>query len=601
MKTIKTKNVNNSGGAAGNSAPTTAPARSASSSAAAPRSATSQEPSTTSSTSTPRADSYNGIAYAAIVRAWLAQRGIAGDVAEGARNTTLYQLARDLRYIMDFDAERMLTLLPDWGLGEAERRTAIGSAVSSPRGTEIPQGVQDLLTQCQKAANEDEDATPANDANPLPAKLPPLLDKVVKLHPQFPKAAVLAALPALGTLLSNLRSRYVDGETHSPIFFTVIQAPQASGKSFARRLSDWLMAPVKENDQKERRKEQEYKEKCKRAKNAKEQPEEPTVVVRCLPATVSNAVLLKRADKAQGLALYTFAEEIDTVARGNKAGAWSSKNDIFRMAFDGAEWGQDYMAENSYAAVVSLHYNLLFLGTPLAVGGFFRKVEDGMASRFMLAQLPDTRGEALHKYTRLTVPEQNAADRLIRQAYTEGCDPNPVTVTMPDVLNALDRWQMERIAEYNLDPDNFALDILRRRAAVMGFRAAMVAWWLCGRKQTKEVTDFALWVATEVLQQQLVAFGKEMNRIERQSMETLQENKRRARGGRNGRLLASLGDTFTKADVIVARKRMGREGEPSYVITRWLDAGLIERSPLEKQKYRKVEKTTPKSTGNEKL
>ena len=312
MKPIKKKIVNNSGGAAGNRAPTTAPARSASSSTDVPANATNQEPSA-SSTSTARAGNYNGIAYDAIVRAWLAQRGIAGDVAEGARNTTLYQLARDLRYIMDFDAERMLALLPDWGLGEAERRTAIGSAVSSPRGTEIPQGVQDLLTQCQKAANEDEDATPAADANPLPAKLPPLLDKVAKLHPQFPKAAVLAALPALGTLLSNLRSRYVDGEVHSPIFFTVIQAPQASGKSFARRLSNWLTAPVKENDQKERRKEQEYKEKCKRAKNAKEQPEEPAVTVRCLPATVSNTVLLRRADKAQGLALYTFAEEIEGV------------------------------------------------------------------------------------------------------------------------------------------------------------------------------------------------------------------------------------------------------------------------------------------------
>lgn len=532
------------------------------------------------------ATDYNGVPYADIVKVWLAQRGIEGDVAEGARNTTLYQLARDLRYIMDFNTERMLQMLPDWGLQESERRQAVQSAVSSPRGTEIPQRLQALLEQCRKTDDATDDVSPKD--NPLPAKLPPLLDKVAKLHPQFPKAAVLAALPALGTLLTNLRSRYIDGQYHSPIFFTVIQAPQASGKSFARRLSDWLTAPIKENDQLERKKEQEYKEKCKRAKNAKDQPEEPAVVVRCLPATVSNAVLLKRADKAQGMALYTFAEEIDTVARGNKAGTWSAKNDIFRMAFDGAEWGQDYMAENSYAAVVKLHYNLLFLGTPLAVSGFFKKVEDGMASRFILAQLPDNRGEALQKSVRLTIPEQNAADQLIRRAYDEGSAPNPVNCSLPQVLSALDKWQMERIAEYNLDPDNFALDILRRRAAVMGFRAAMVAWWLCDRKETQQVIDFALWVATEALQQQLVAFGEELNRIERESLEKTREHQRKAREGSNGRLLASLGDTFTKGDVIAARKRMGRFGECSYVLTRWLGAGLIERCQTDKSKFRKT-------------
>lgn len=547
-------------------------------------------PTTAGVPSTERSAEYDGLPYDTICTGWLAQRGISGDVAEGARNTTLYQLARDLRYIMDFDTERMLQLLPDWGLGETERRQTIQSAVSSPRGTQMPATVETLLRQLRQAQTGEADTTAAasDTQNPLPEKLPPLLDKVVKLHPRFPKAAVLSSMPALGTLLSNLRARYVDGEQHSPIFFTVVQAPQASGKSFARRLSDWLTRPIKENDQAERRKEQEYKEKLRRSKNAKEQPTEPDVVVRCLPATVSNAVLLKRADKAVGLALYTFAEEIDTITRGNKAGTWSQKNDIYRMAFDGAEWGQDYMADNSYSAVVELHYNLLFLGTPLAVGGFFRRVEDGMASRFMLAQLPDTRGEALQKSPRLTVPEQRAADNLIQRAYDEGRAPEPIEVTLPKTLRALDRWQVERIREYNLDPDNVALDILRRRAAVMGFRAAMVAWWLCGRDEKDEVVDFALWVASEVLMQQLVAFGDDMNRIERESMERLEEHTNKMRNGRNGRLLATLGDSFTKADVIVERKKMGREGNVSYVISRWLNAGLIVRSELDKQQYCKV-------------
>ncbi|MBO4551125.1 MAG: hypothetical protein J5733_10375, partial [Bacteroidaceae bacterium] len=46
---------------------------------------------------------YNGIPYAVIVNAMLSAFGFKdGHVPEGARNTTLYRLARQLRYICDF-------------------------------------------------------------------------------------------------------------------------------------------------------------------------------------------------------------------------------------------------------------------------------------------------------------------------------------------------------------------------------------------------------------------------------------------------------------------------------------------------------------------
>ena len=581
----KIKNTLNPTGNAGSIVAKTAPTGSASSSTAAH--ATDQ----TSSSTPTAADCYEGIPYASIARAWLAQRGIEGDVAEGARNTTLYQMARDLRYICDFSVERMLQVLPAWGLSESEARQAIGSAVSSPRGTEIPSGVQTIIAQFQKSQEGDGEAMAETvDKNPLPATLPPLFDTIARRYRMFPKAAVLAALPAVGTLLSQLRSKYADGRVQSPIFFTVVQAPQASGKSFARELSDWIMEPVKANDALERAKEQEYKERARKAKNAKEQPDDPHAVVRCLPATVSNAVLLKRADYARELALYTFAEEIDTIVRSNKSGAWAQKNDIYRMAFDGAEWGQDYMAENSYAAVVKLHYNLLFLGTPLAVSGFFRRVEDGMASRFIVCHLPDNRGEAIQKETPLSIGARNRFQSLVKRAFEEGSEKEEITFLLPKTLAALDKWQMERIAEFDRDPDNFALDILRRRSAVIGFRAAMLAWWLCERRETEVVTDFALWVANEVLQQQLVHFGDDMNRIERESLDKQQALEKKAKIGRNGMLLASLSDAFTKGDVIVARKRLGFEGRVDYVISRWLKKGLVARSEIEMDSYVKIDK-----------
>ena len=465
----------------------------------------------------------------------------------------------------------------------------------------MPTRLAQVITQLKRAQESGEERE-EEEKNPLPEQLPPLFDTIAKRYKKFPKTAVLAALPCMGTLLSQLRAKYADGREQSPIFFTVIQAPQASGKSFAREMVDWLMAPVKANDALERQREQEWNEKKKLSKNKEDQPVDPKAVVRCLTATVSNAVLLKRADYAHELALFTFAEEIDTIVRGNKAGTWSQKNDIYRMAFDGAEWGQDYMSESSYSGLVHLHYNLLFLGTPLAVSKFFSRVEDGMASRFILASLPDNRGELLERPVALQPAEYARSLSMIEQAYREGSGKEIIDVQLPKVLNALDKWQMERIAEFDQQPDNYALDILRRRSAVIGFRAAMLAWWLCGRVETQVVTDFALWVTNEVLQQQLIAFGEKMNEVERRSYELQQNHEKKARQGRNQRLLLDLPSAFSYGDLVVARKRLGYAGDAHLVIHRWLKAGLIERSKVNPQSYTKTDSPpTPIIMKNEKL
>jgi len=552
---------------------------------------TAATPAPTASVASPK--DYNGISYGTIVENWLALRGIAGDVAQGARNTTLYQIARDLRYICDFNVEFLTEVLPHWGLSETEARATIQSAVSSARGTEIPASVQTLLAQLKRDATEAETPlTPEQDTNPMPDKLPPIFQQVTRLYPRFAKAAVLASLPAMGTLLSRLRAKYADGEEQSPTFFTIVQAPQASGKSFARSLNELLMAPISVADEEARAEIEEYKRELKRKKNAKEQPEEPTPVIRMLPPSTSNVVLLQRTDYAKGLHVYTFSEEIDAINKQNSSGTWAQKSDLYRMAFDGAKWGQDYMSETSYSAVVRMRYNLLFLGTPLAVRKFFRKVEDGMASRFILAYLPDNRGEGLQRRKQLPKAEMQALVAKIQQAYDEGSGDNEIKLALPRTLDALDKWQMERIREFDDNPDNFALDTLRRRAAVIGFRAAMLAWWLCGKSETQEVVDFALWVTNEVLQQQMLAFGEDINAVERQNFEVLNDRRISQRLTRNLRLLDQLPDSFSREDLIAVRKKYKLEGRPDYILSRWTKKGLIQQSKDYKNCYVKIESPT---------
>ncbi len=193
---------------------------------------------------------YEGIGYSAIVKARLQAMGIYGEPAEGNRNVVLYKLAREMRYICDFRTPLLMAVIPSWGLSDKERIESINSAVNSPRGTEIPGVLRDVLERLKRngKGEDEEGAAAVDDVNPIPSNLPRLLRIFVKRNPRNQKAALLGCMPVLACLLSRLRAEYRDGREESPIFMTVVVGPQASGKSFLKEIYDRLGAPMLESD-----------------------------------------------------------------------------------------------------------------------------------------------------------------------------------------------------------------------------------------------------------------------------------------------------------------------------------------------------------------
>ena len=543
------------------------------------------QPAVASQDTKPAKTDYNGTPYSLIVEALLARWGIFGEPAEGNRNTTLYRLVRELRYICDFNAACILAVTPEWGLPAEERRQTVNSALQSPRGTHLPDDLKAVLGQLGDEVSH-ETGGEAPELNPMPKKLPFLLAYFVQRYRLNWRCVLMASLPILGNLLSRLRSQYLDGQMESPIFLTAIVGSQASGKSFINELYNVLAAPMLEEDQESLRLEEEYKEKVRRAKNAKNQPERETFPLRCIPSTVSNTQLLRRAAQNNGLSLLSFAPEIDTVLRSCKAGAWAQKSDIYRIGFEAGLYGQDFANENAFAAMVRLRYNLLFSGTDMAMKNFFKNVENGMNSRFCFAQMADDRGQKIqfkpHDSKKIKRVEQE-----VRRLYELGSDPNPentITFKLRRTLEALDKWTDERIAEY-YESGNEALDILRRRSCLIGFRAGMVAWALEGCRETPKVTDFALWVATETLLQQMAFFGHSLNKQDEENRQIRERGKKEMYKTKNIRLLSELPDPFTKSDLVKLRRKYGMEGECAYIITRWLKAGFVD---YEGKQYKKI-------------
>ena len=539
---------------------------------------------------------YRGIPYSSIVQQLMLSIGAADGAEQGERNTVYFSLANYMRYICDFDPALLLRILPDFGLSEAERRQTISSAIGRPRKSQKPMVLQSAIAICEKEAHLDEQSPlEKSTALPLP-ELPRLLKLICRRLPEDYRAAmIIASLPVLGTLATRIRFEYLDRQEQSLSFFSCITAPAASGKSFIRKPLDLLLTPINEQDAIEREKEQAYKEKLRASKNSKNQPEDPHACPRNNGVAISIAKLLQLLTYAEGKHLIGIGEEMDTLVKSERAGVWSQKSDIYRLAFDNAEYGQAYMSDSSFNAHIHVYYNLLLTGTPNSMKRFFKDLENGLATRVCFAQLPDTSFSEIPVFAPYTEAERAEIIRWARELDAIGRGPalggipsskeslsgargvsaeNLVHISCPQLNVVISNW-LEQKRQQAMEADSHAMDTLRRRAGVMGFRAGMLCYLLENRKFTKTVASFAEWVAEYVFRNQMELWGEQMEQELSGALEVLSGER-----GSAASLLALLPAEFTTADLIKLRARKGQSVKGSaisMVLNRWRTNHKIEK------------------------
>ena len=523
-------------------------------------------------TSYEEAPSYRGIPYADIVQQMMLAMGAAGGAEIGERNTVYFSLANYMRYICDFNADLLLAILPDFGLSEQERRQAITSAIGRPRKSQTPVIVQSAVAICERESLSGARDVRTEKSTDLPLPELPRLYKLLcrRLPEDYRPAMVIAALPVLGTLATGIRFEYLDRQEQSLSFFSCITAPAASGKSFIRKPLDLLLTPINEQDAIEREKEQAYKEKLRASKNSKNQPEDPHACPRNNGAAISIAKLLQLLTYAEGKHLIGIGEEMDTLVKSERAGVWSQKSDIYRLAFDNAEYGQAYMSDTSFNAHIKVYYNLLLTGTPNSMKRFFKDLENGLATRVCFAQLPDTSFTEIPVFAPYTDAERAEIIRWARQLNTESG-----TLVCPQLNTVIANW-LEAKRQQAIDADSHAMDTLRRRAGVIGFRAGMLCYLLENRKFTKTVGKFAEWVAEYVFRNQMELWGEQMEQELTGALDIVSGER-----GSASSLLALLPNEFTTGDLIKLRARQGQSVTPTSVnslLCRWRKMARIDKS-----------------------
>ena len=509
--------------------------------------------------------------YADIAQQLMLSIGAADGAVQGERNTVFFTLATYMRYICDFNAELLLQILPDFGLSEAERRQAITSAIGRPRKSQIPMILQGAIAVCEREiANDKSQNTNDKSTDLAMPELPRLLRLVCRRLPvEYRPAMIIASLPVLGTLATGIRFEYLDKQEQSLSFFSCITAPAASGKSFIRKPLDLMLTPINESDAIEREKEQAYREKLRASKNSKNQPEDPHACPRNNGVAISIAKLLQLLTYAEGKHLIGIGEEMDTLVKTERAGVWSQKSDIYRLAFDNGVYGQAYMSDASFNAHVKVYYNLLLTGTPNSLKRFFKDPEDGLITRVCFAQLPDTSFTEIPAFASYTEAEKAEIIRWSRQL-----DAEKGTIVCPEVGKVIAAW-LERKRQQAIDADSHSMDTLRRRAAVIGFRAGMLCYLLENHKYTKTVGSFAEWVAEYIFRNQMEIWGDQVEQTYKRSMESQTER------GAAASLLSLLPDEFTASDLIKLRARKGQSVKSSaisMVLNRWRTNNRIEKA-----------------------
>lgn len=525
---------------------------------------------------------FKGIPLVDIAMEWLRETG--GEPVEGERNDRIHKLAYAMRNITDFNEKTLFDILPRYGLTEEEMRSIIHSACIAPRSVGMPKTLKQVLDKMTSTASEDENddeislnASETSMNGKLPP-LPPLVRQLARVAPlDFVVPTILCLLPLMGTLGSKLRARYLDRNLHSPSFQVSLEAPQASGKSFMARLAKLLLAPIIEHDNIERQREQEYNDKVAElkitgVKVTLENREEllgqrPKGIIRYVPATISITKMLMRMENACGLHLVAVCEEIDTVTKAFKR-AISSYSDALRVSFDNGHYGQDYASENSYSGIIPLYYNTLFSGTPKAMRRFYPDVEDGLVSRVLFVTLPDQFGKPMPVWNELSKKEMDEVELQIKrlnEVSIVGEEVQPIHEMQLEFLNrAMDQWLKEQQREA-VRTNNRTLDIFCRRAAVVGFRAGMLAWFLYGEKDTRtyrrNTVAFAQWVAGQMLTQHLLRFqidgtGSNTNHWEE--------------------VFKQLPDEFTREDLQRACNQFGKSTPIKNVVYNWRLLGCVE-------------------------
>ena len=541
--------------------------------------------SSTSQSSTSFDTDYRGVPYSEIVQRLEEQLG--GRPEHGARNSFIFSMACNLRYICNDDAAWIASILPTYGEDPQKHRTTVQSAVNRPMSRTMPETLARALRVAQGELSivncELSIATPPA----MPSSLPAPLDMLISRTPQPMRPAVaMAVFPPLGAHLHEAKFHYWDNRDYEPTFMNVLVAELSSGKSAVNTPIEYIIADIEARDDVAREREQEWKNQCATISNAKDKPQRPKgLAVQCLSADMTNAAFVQRLADAEGRFLYTMMDEIellDSLKTNTRGGSVSA---VLRLAFDCGKYGQERVASNAVNAKVRVRWNWNASTTVQRVRKYFaHSIADGTLSRLSFSTILKS-DEDWGDTCRPVYGDYGQAFADALHPYIDALCSCKGTLRCPEA----EQWALslsDELVDFARQIDDRTYATMSFRAVLMGFFRAMVLYVMNGCRWTTVIADFAAWSVRYDLWCKMRFFRDMLHKDLEGEKTALQ------RGPVS--LLTLLPMEFTRQQAEELRVAQGMKPNPAVMLSTWKKRGYV---TLDEQRGVYVQ-TKAKSTVN---
>ena len=575
-------------------------------------------------------DCYHDVSYQTIVDVYLARNT---DYTTGDRHPHLLKMAGRLRYIVDNNPNKLKALVRlaayvrDWE--QAEHNTKEIDDVCETACTQRfyaskPKALQDILARAGvKPTKQDDEKTDS-----YMQQLQTFFSTQLNQHLPEPYKTVMQcidernvtpAIYASGTMFCTLLTRchymHYTGEDQRMNPQAVVIGPPASGKGFADKLNEIIMAPMKQADQLARDTEKKYKNDSRefamgKAKKKDDAPKRPELPILYLPTNTSNSVFFRRMENAKEeledgsempLHLYMFDSELASANKRNQGADWIGKRDMELKAFHNEETGVDYANNDSVNALMRIYWNSVTTGTKVALAKKFSlvNINDGLCTRVAIAPMVEDHYKMMRRTDALALANRRA--RLLAWAF--------------EMQKTAGELPIGKLVEYTYDlceeaakeaeeDNDLVLDLLRRRAVfyaqwftvpILVTRAIEERNELAKKNKTGEdlpsvidlirVTDddlrFSKLIFKSGIAWQDAYFGQMLQESWENADKTFIPRVRRSR---NTDAFTLLPKEFKNADVQKALNL--NSNSSSSQIQRWIAAGYVEK--VKTGLYRKI-------------
>lgn len=554
---------------------------------------------------------WRGVELKMIIEAWVKFRGEPGP---NEIHNYYNEMVKYFRNIMGNNKKLILHLLPRFGHSAEECWSQIKSICRVNTLSSLDKEFYFFLKNngfYRSNMKSKTDEYMLSDAEPSPVDdmptAPPVFREFLNSAPKdFRIPMVNALMPVMGTLTSYLGAVYpYDDRVHTTSFFSVIFAPPSTGKGFTGRIM-FLFDDLKMRDMVQNAREQVYLRAYNRKSANDKSPDLPHTSLRIIPAKNSEAEFLQKQQDNNGYHMFTFAAEMDSWAKGEKA-AGGNKSDMIRMAWDNDEYGQQYKSASTFKGIVKLYWNVLITGTQNQLERYFKDVENGLVTRCCFTEIENQEFKLAQTWRPITKKGmeviRNFMARCDANTYEEPCNITPdqllgvndddfdkeidwhfkfkprQIVDMSWIMPTIDEFQKEQCAMGMLAIDK-ARDAFRRRVGVRGFRLALLCTALypnLNKRAMETIKNFVAWWMRVDIENMLRLWGAKYN-----------EQNEHTPNLYNINVFSSLKQEFTRNELLVVMKQQGVKSRVSNVLWQWKKAGFIEK--LNQDTYKKLNK-----------